>query len=51
MASAKVALVCDLKVWMGCQDRLCVNSDADERLAQRDSRYVRKCYLTAVKKS
>ena len=34
MASAEIALVCGLKVWVGCQDRLCVNSDADETLAQ-----------------
>ena len=34
MASAEIALVCGLKVWVGCQDRLCVNySDADETLA------------------
>ena len=50
MASAEIALVCGLKVWVGCQDRLCVNADADETLAQWDSRYVRKCYLTVVKK-
>ena len=33
MASAEIALVCGLKIWVGCQDRLCVNSDADETLA------------------
>ena len=33
MASAEMALVCGLKVRVGCQDRLCVNSDADETLA------------------
>ena len=33
MASAKIALVCGLKVQLDCQDRLCVNSDADETLA------------------
>ena len=33
MASAEIALVCALKVRLGCQDRLCVNSDADETLA------------------
>ena len=38
MASAEIALVCGLKVWVGCQDRLCVNSDADEALVQWDSR-------------
>ena len=35
MASVEIALVCGLKVRVGCQDRLCVNSDADETLAQR----------------
>ena len=30
MASAEFALVCGLKVRLGCQNRLCVNSDADE---------------------
>ena len=33
MASAEIALMCGLKGWMRCQDRLCVNSDADETLA------------------
>ena len=33
MASAEIALVCALKVRMGCQDRLYENSDADETLA------------------
>ena len=33
MASVEIALVCDLKVRVGCQDRLCVNLDADETLA------------------
>ena len=33
MASADIALVCDLKVWVSCKDRLCVNSDDDETLA------------------
>ena len=33
MASVEIALVCGLKVWVGCQDRLCVNSDAAETLA------------------
>ena len=50
MASAGIALVCGLKVRVGCQDRLCANSDADETLAQWESRYVRKCYLKVVKK-
>ena len=30
MASADIALVCDLNFQMGCQDRLRVNSDAGE---------------------
>ena len=30
MASVETALVCGLKVRMGCQDRLCVNSDVDK---------------------
>ena len=33
MASAEAAFVCGLKVRVGCQDRLCMNSDADETLA------------------
>ena len=33
MASTEIALVCGVKVRMGCQDRLCVNSNADEALA------------------
>ena len=33
MASAEIALVCGLKVRVGCQERLCMNSDADETLA------------------
>ena len=33
MASAEIALVCGLKVRVECQDRQCVNSDADEALA------------------
>ena len=33
MASADTALVCGMKIQVGCQDRLCVNSDADEALA------------------
>ena len=33
MASVEIAHVCGLKVQVGCQDRLCVNSDADETLA------------------
>ena len=30
MASAEIALVSRLKNRVGCHDRLCVNSDADE---------------------
>ena len=33
MASAEIALVCGLKVWVGFQDRQCVSSDTDEALA------------------
>ena len=33
MASAEIALVCSLKVRVGCQDKLCVNSDAGVTLA------------------
>ena len=34
MASADIALVCGLNFEVGCQDRLHVNSDADEALAE-----------------
>ena len=33
MAIVETTLVRDLKVRVGCHDRLCVNSDADETLA------------------
>ena len=33
MASADIALVCGSNFQVGCQDRLRVNSDADEALA------------------
>ena len=33
MASAEIVLVFGLKVQMGFQHKLCVNSDVDERLA------------------
>ena len=33
MASAEIALVCGLKVRVGCEDKLWLNSDADETLA------------------
>ena len=32
MANAETAFVCDLKVWVGYHDRLCVNLDADETM-------------------
>ena len=33
MASAEIPLVCGLKVRVGGQDKLCVNSDANKTLA------------------
>ena len=33
MASAQIALAYDLKVWVSCQVKLCMNSDANETLA------------------
>ena len=33
MASAEIALVFGMKVRMGCQNRVCVNSDADKTQA------------------
>ena len=33
IASAEFAFVCDLKVRVGCQDELCVNSDRNETVA------------------
>ena len=33
MARAEIALVCGLKVRVGCQDRLCVKLDADKTLS------------------
>ena len=33
MASADIALVCNLNFQVGCQDRLSVNSDTDKALA------------------
>ena len=33
MASVEITLVRGLKIPVGCQDRLCVNSDANETLA------------------
>ena len=40
MASAEIALWCGLMVPVGCQKRLCVNSDAAETLAKWESRQV-----------
>ena len=34
MARAEIALVCGLKVRVGCQDRFCMTSDANETLVQ-----------------
>ena len=42
MASTEIALVCGLKSRMGCQERLCMNLDADETLAKWKSRKVSK---------
>ena len=33
MARAEIELVIGLKVWVGCHDRLCMKSEADETLA------------------
>ena len=33
MATPEIPLVCGVTVQVGCQDKLCVNSDADEMLA------------------
>ena len=41
MACAEIALVWGLKVRVGCQDKLCVNSDVEETLAQWENIYVR----------
>ena len=49
MASAEFALVCDLKVRVGCKDELCVNSDADETLAYVKTDMWVKWYLTVMK--
>ena len=40
MARAEIALVSSLKVRVGCQDRLCANSDADEAQAKWKADYV-----------
>ena len=51
MASAETALVFDLKVRMGCHDKLCVNSDADETLAKWESGYVSEVIHYSCRKS
>ena len=51
MASAEIALVCGLKVWVGYHDRLCVNSDADKTLAQWETSYVSKAIHHSYRKS
>ena len=33
MTSAEIAIMCGLNFWVGCQDRLYVNLDADKALA------------------
>ena len=33
MARAEIALLCGLKVRVGCQDKLCMDLDADKTLA------------------
>ena len=38
MASADIAIVCGLYFQLGCQDRLRVNSDADDSPASWDIR-------------
>ena len=39
MASSEIAIVCSLKARVGCQNKLCMNSDADETLAQGSATY------------
>ena len=51
MARAENALVCGLKVSVGCQDRLCVNSDTDKSLAESESRQVSEVLPNSSKKS
>ena len=36
--------------WVGCQDKLCVNSDADKTLAYWESRYVKEVVLDSCEK-
>ena len=38
MARAEIAFVSSSKARVGCQDRLCANSDADEAQAKWESR-------------
>ena len=51
MASAEIAFMCGLKIWVGCQDRLCVNSDAVETLASWESRCVSEVLSQSCKKN
>ena len=39
MASAEVAIACDLRARVGYQNKLCMNSDADETPAQGSATY------------
>ena len=42
MGNVEIDLVCGLVVQVGCQDRLCEDSDADETLVRWESRYVKE---------
>ena len=46
MASAEIAIVCGLKARVGCQNKLCMNSDADETLAQGSATYRQPRHFT-----
>ena len=48
MARAETAMVCDLKVRVGCHDRVRVNSDTDETLALWESSYVSEVILRSL---
>ena len=39
MASAEIAIECGLRARVGYQNKLCMNSDADETLAQGSATY------------
>ena len=41
MAKTEIAFECGLKARVGCQDRLCANSDANETLGEWKSKYKR----------